>query len=374
MVAELQGARHRRGGPLGSLTRLIARPEVQGWVGRIPLLRRLARRDGAGIFDVLQGFVASQVLLALVEMDLLAALLEEPATADDLGRRCDLPAERMEVLLAAGAALRLLKARRDGRYALARRGAAILGVPGLTDMIRHDRLFYRDMADPVALLRGGGETELARFWPYVMGAADAGAAARYSDLMARSQALVAEDTLQAVSLRGTRHLLDVGGGSGVFAAAALRRHPDLRATVFDLPSVIPRTRETMAREGLSARADVHAGSFREDALPQGADAISLIRVLYDHDDRTVAALLARVHAALPAGGRLIVSEPMSGGARPEPAGDVYFAFYTMAMGTGRVRSARRIAELCAAAGFDIKALPTPARPFVTSVASFVRRG
>ena len=101
----------------------------------------------------------------------------------------------------------------------------------------------------------------------------------------------------------------------------------------------------------------------------GADAISLIRVLYDHDDDTVTDLLAKAYAALPPGGRLIVSEPMSGGAKPDPICDVYFAFYTMAMGTGRTRSAARIAELCEAAGFHQVRAATSPRSYVTSALS-----
>ena len=78
-------------------------------------------------------------------------------------------------------------------------------------------------------------------------------------------------------------------------------------------------------------------------------------------------LLAKAHAALPAGGRIIVSEPMSGGAKPQRAGDAYFGLYCMAMGTGRARSADEIAQHLEAAGFtDIQPRKT-ARPFITSV-------
>ena len=106
---------------------------------------------------------------------------------------------------------------------------------------------------------------------------------------------------------------------------------------------------------------IAAGSFRDDPLPRGADAISLVRVLYDHADDTVAALLGAVHDALPRGGRLIVSEPMSGGARPERAGDAYFALYCMAMRTGRVRSAAEIAGLLRQAGCAPGASALPPR-------------
>jgi len=63
---------------------------------------------------------------------------------------------------------------------------------------------------------------------------------------------------------------------------------------------------------------------------------------------------------------------MSGGARPERAGDVYFAFYTMAMGTGRARSPERITALCELAGFDREAVPPVRRPYVTRVLTFAK--
>jgi demethylspheroidene O-methyltransferase len=369
------GPRWGKGEWRGGFARWVANPKVQAFASKLPIIRSLAHRDGSEIFDILQGFVASQVLLALIELDILQTLLEGPATKETLARGQNIPVDRMEALLHAGVALRLLKRSGRGRFALARKGAALLGVPGLTDMIRHNAVFYKDMADPVAVLRGEGETHLAQFWPYVFGqGADVPAddAARYSDLMAKSQVLVAQDTLRTVSLRGAQILLDVGGGSGVFVEAALRRHRPLRAMLVDLPEVIPTAESRLAQAGLWERVALHPGSFREAPLPKGADIISLIRVLYDHDDATVRDLLAKAYDALPSGGRLIISEPMAGGAKPERAGDVYFAFYTMAMGTGRARSPERITELCEQAGFDRGAMPPVRRPYVTRVLTFAK--
>lgn len=355
----------------GWLARLIARPDLQAAVARVPVLRGLARRDGADLFDLVAGFVRAQVLLAVVELDLPARLMDGPRASDDLARDTGLPTERMAILLQAAAALKLLRRRRDGRFALARQGAALAGVPGLAGMIRHHGAFYADMADPVALLRGDVDTELARFWPYVFGATDASpppeTTRAYSDLMADSQTLVAQDTLATVQLKGVRRVLDIGGGSGAFAVALCRAAPAVTATVFDLPAVAPLADARIAASDLARRVDFVPGSFRDDPLPPGADMITLVRVLYDHADDTVAALLAKAFAALPPGGRLVVSEPMAGGDRPDPAGDVYFAFYTLAMRTGRARSAARIAEMCRAAGFANLRCHNARRPFVTSV-------
>lgn len=281
----------------------------------------------------------------------------------------------MRILLQAGAAMGLLRRKRGDRYGLSRQGAALTGVPGLEAMIRHHGAFYRDMENPVALLRGDTETELAQFWPYVFGAAgavDPEVTATYSDLMAQSQRLVAQDTLAQVSLKGARCLMDVGGGTGVFLTSAGMAAPDTDLMLFDLPMVVQGAQARFAEAGLAGRTAIHPGSFRDDPLPEGADVISLVRVLYDHADETVAALLRTVYEALPPGGRLIVSEPMSGGTRPDPQTDVYFAFYTLAMQTGRTRSQAEIMDLCRTAGFSgLRAEPVR-RSYITSVVTAVK--
>ena len=362
-----------RSGPSGSMTtgtdgpgwaaKLVLQPWFHRLCGRVPGLRRIARAEGAALFEVVSGFVRSQALLALVELRVLHRLADAPASTAALATPAGVPVDRMLVLLQAGAALKLLR-RKGDLWRLTMRGAAFLTVPGLEAMVRHHPVLYRDLNDPVAFFKGETQPELAGFWPYVLGAggaADPGLAARYSDLMADSQGLVAEDTLRLIDFSGITHLMDVGGGTGAFLAAVGAAHPGMKRTLFDLPAVV-----AGARARLGPDVTITPGSFRDDALPQGADAISLVRVLYDHADATVAALLHNVRQALAPGGRLIVSEPMSGGTRPDPATDVYFAVYTLAMQTGRTRSGAEIAGLLHAAGFDAITPARSLRPFVTS--------
>ncbi|MEM1429296.1 MAG: methyltransferase [Pseudomonadota bacterium] len=347
----------------------VASPAFQSWAAANPFTKRATRKDGERLFDLVAGFVHSQVLLSVVELDLLSELMEGPQTAAQIAQRHRIEPTRMEALLRAATALHLLERSEDG-YQTARLGAAATGVPGLSDMIRHHAVFYRDLADPLALLRGEAETELATFWPYVFGAQGAvppDVAARYSELMAESQGLVAEETLRAVRFGGIQRLMDVGGGTGAFLTAVGRARPEPNLVLFDLPEVAPGARARFEAAGLTSRVTIVPGSFRDDPLPLGADAVSLVRVLYDHGDDTVAHLLKAVHAALPPGGRLIVSEPMTGARAPERAGDVYFAFYCMAMRTGRARNPQEIAQLLHAAGFDDVKRRNTARPFVTSV-------
>lgn len=359
--------------PAGWLNRVVSSRNFQRWAARFPLTRGIVRREGEAMFDLVAGFCHSQILQALVTLDIPADLLRQSRTTGTLAHRAQVPVDRMAVLLNAGAAIGLLAKRRDDTWTLTRRGAALATVPGLSGMIRHHAVLYRDLADPVAFFRGETDTELAAFWPYVFGAGaahDPETAARYSALMADSQTLVAEDTLAAIDLSGARHLMDVGGGTGAFLSAVGRAAPHLALTLFDLPAVAPHARARFDADRIAVT--IVPGSFRDDPLPRGADTVTLVRVLYDHSDDTVRALLSRVHAALPPGGRLIVSEPMTGGGHPERAGDAYFALYCMAMRTGRARSSGEIAALLSASGFGRIASPRPARSFVTSVITSVR--
>ena len=167
--------------------------------------------------------------------------------------------------------------------------------------------------------------------------------------MAASQPMVAAEVLDAVRFDRFRCLLDVGGGEGAFLEAVACRHPSLRLMLFDLPAVAARARHRLAAAGIMAR--VEGGDFRTDALPEGADAITLVRVVHDHDDATALALLRAAHRALRPGGTLILAEPMSGTPGAEPIGDAYFGLYLRAMGSGRPRTAERLAAMLTEAGF-----------------------
>jgi demethylspheroidene O-methyltransferase len=173
--------------------------------------------------------------------------------------------------------------------------------------------------------------------------------------------------LDAYPLGRHRCLLDVGGGDGTFLAAAAERVPGLRLILFDLPAVAEQARARFATAGLGARAAAVGGDFRSDPLPEGADIVSLVRVVHDHDDAGALALLRAVRRVLPAGGTLLVAEPMSDSRGAEPVGDAYFAFYLLAMGSGRPRSPRELRALLGAAGFARTRLLRTRMPLQTRV-------
>ena len=332
---------------------MLASPRFQRFaLGFVPM-RPIARRHARRLFDLVAGFTYSQTLQACVELDLFRRLEPGPATIADLAPELDLPEPALDRLVGAAAALGLLERLGDKRVALGVAGAALVGNPGVTAMVAHHRAFYADLADPVGLLRRPGGGALADFWAYARGSAP-DAVARYSALMAASVEPVATQLLDAYDIARHRRLLDVGGGEGRFLQEARRRAPALQLGLFDLPAVVERTRLRLGED-----ATLHPGDFRHDVLPPGYDCISLVRVLHDHDDDVAAALLRNIHRALPPGGVLLIAEPMIGAAGAEPVGATYFAFYLLAMGSGRARSPGEIGAMLQSAGFTRwRLLPT----------------
>lgn len=335
--------------------RLVADPAFRRWAARFPLTRPIARRRARALFDLCAGFVYSQVLAACVRLRVFDLLSDGPKTAGAVAARADLPPEAAVRLLEAAAALGLAARRSGGRYGLGPLGAAMVGNPGLAAMVEHHAVLYADLRDPVALLRGAAGAGLPRYWPYAAGGGAAGLGpaevAGYSALMAASQPLVADEVLGAYDLRRHRCLLDVGGGEGGFLCAAAAAAPELRLVLFDLPAVVERARSRLGAAGLGDRATAVGGDFLADPLPEGADVVSLVRVLHDQDDDGALALLRSARRALPPGGTLLLAEPMSGTRGAEPVGEAYFGFYLLAMGRGRPRTPAEIGELLRRAGF-----------------------
>lgn len=351
---------------------LAARPGFRRWAARFPLTRPFARRRARALFDLCAGFVYTQVLLACVRLDVFAILAGGPLATARLAPRLGLTAEATERLLAAAASLGLVARRADGAWMLGPLGAAMIGNDGIAAMVEHHAMLYADLADPVALLRRPrGGNALSAYWAYAgaesPGAMEAERVRDYTALMAASQPMVAEEVLATYRFARHRRVLDVGGGNGAFLRAVAREAPALELTLFDLPAVAEEAEARFAAAGLAGRARVFGGDFSRDALPRGADLVTLVRVLHDHDDEVAQALLIRIRAALPPGGRLLIAEPMAGTSGAEPMGEAYFGFYLLAMGRGRPRRPEEIARMLQAAGFvAARLLPTPT-PLLTRV-------
>jgi len=122
-----------------------------------------------------------------------------------------------------------------------------------------------------------------------------------------------------IDLSDATALLDVGGGGAAFPIELCKAFPHLRASVFDLEFVGPLTVARVEAAGLGDRISFLAGDFFDDALPRGYDVIILSNILHDWNPDDVQKILATCSAALPTGGRLLISEQFVNDEKTGPA-------------------------------------------------------
>jgi len=338
------------------LDQRMTSPAFYRWAISNPLTRWVTRRRAAQLFDVMAGFVHSQVLLACVRLNLFELLRDQPRSLEQLAQHGRMPVAAMQRLLQSAVAIRLIELRGDNRYGLGALGAPVAADPGLRLMIEHNAVLFDDMRDPLALLRDEIQPHMQAYWPYMNGdnpqGWEAEKVARYSELMSASQRFVIEELLASYDFSVHQQVLDIGGGKGGWVLALAQKVPALELHMMDLPPVAALAASRMEKAGVSERVKVHGGSFISNALPAGADLVTLVRVAHDHPDAVVKALLNKIYQMLPSGGRMLLAEPMAQPAGEKPVGDAYFHFYLLAMGSGRLRTPQELRSLMLEAGFD----------------------
>lgn len=275
------------------------------------------------ILQIGMGFMASKTLLSAVELELFTALGAQSMTGSEIGDRLGLHPRSQYDFLDALVALELLDRDGDGPEAHYRNTA--------------DTLFFLDKSQPAYL---GGILEMANarlygFWNNLTEGLKTGAPQNeaksggdffgvlYSDPMRLEQFLSGMQGIQTgnflalldkVDFSSATTLCDVGGGNGTLCGLAVQRYPNLRATVLDLPPVVPVAQRHLEAMGVGEKVDVVSGDFFADDLPS-ADIIVMGNILHDWDEGQKKTLIAKAYKALKDGGRFIAIENVIDDAR-----------------------------------------------------------
>jgi cyclopropane fatty-acyl-phospholipid synthase-like methyltransferase len=114
--------------------------------------------------------------------------------------------------------------------------------------------------------------------------------------------------LDALDLTSCQHLLDLGGGPGLFAIAFAEKYPDLRATVFDTPETEPIASDFFKKSAVSKKLKFMGGDFLKDDFGRNYDAVLLSSILHIYGPEENITLLRRVNNALKGPGKLIIRD------------------------------------------------------------------
>lgn len=131
--------------------------------------------------------------------------------------------------------------------------------------------------------------------------------------------------LRSVSLEGCHHLLDLGGGPGLFAIALVEKYPQLKATIFDTPETQPIARDFINASKAKSRVKFKAGDFLIDEIGDGYDVALLSSILHIYDAEQNEKLIAKVFAGLNVPGKIFVRDFFLNPSKTEPLVGALFA-------------------------------------------------
>jgi predicted O-methyltransferase YrrM len=229
----------------------------------------------------------------------------------------------VRILCDALAALGLLTKDDDGRYSDAPVAEEVLLAGGPSSkraMVLHGARQMEKWAGLYDCVRLGRPTPEDEIDPRLAGGAEAFAAAM-ADVGRSSAGLLAE----VLDFTGVRRQLDVGGGPGVYALELARRHPELRATVFDHPETAAVARRNAAEAGLADRVEARGGDAFADDLGGPWDLVLVSNLIHIYPPPRCRLLVQRCAAALAPGGRLAVKDFFLDPGGTSPRGAALFA-------------------------------------------------
>ena len=327
--------------------------------GVIPIdLTRSPETDPLQLYRFRDAIYSPDLLAAaLVWLDLFSWLDQHPCDLPTLCRELSLVERPADVMLTLFKAMGLVEQRAGifsltptAREHLVRSSPFYLG-PYYASM--KERPVIKDY---VEVLRSGRPSNWAslkdqKAWSKAM--EEEGFAKQFTSAMDCRGVYLGQALAKQVDLRGYRRVLDVAGGSAIYACSLVAANPQLSGTVFEKPPVDRIAKRAIEERGYSMRVDVVAGDMFQDPWPRSADVHLISNVLHDWDVPEVRILLSRSHESLPVGGCLLVHDVHLNADKTGPLPNAQYSALLMSITEGKCYSIAEMTEYLTAAGFSV---------------------
>jgi SAM-dependent methyltransferase len=269
-----------------------------------------------------RSYMLSRVILTAAELDLFTRLADQPITAGEIAAGFGLDERGLTRLLDCLVTQGLLE-KKHGRYRVTKHGAYLAsGHPSsILPMVQHLGTIWDNWSQLTECVRSGGNPRRRA----VSGSTSEQDTRAFIGAMHVAARPTAAAVAEACDLRRFSQLLDVGGGSGAYTIAFLKKSTNLRAVLFDLPGVIRIAEDNVAQAGLRDRVAFVAGDFYKDELPSGCDLALLSAIIHQNSPEQNLDLYAKIHRALEPGGVLLIRDHVMDESRTKPPDGALFA-------------------------------------------------
>jgi len=269
-----------------------------------------------------RNFMVSRVILTAAELDLFTHLQKTPSRAETLAALLGLDLKGLTRLLDCLTALGLLL-KEEGVYRNTEESLFLSSdhPQSVLPMVLHMNTLWNTWSGLTEVVRQGQGKGRSR----PGGQFDEKAMEAFIGAMHVGAREMAAKIAEAVDLTPYKKLLDVGGASGTYTIAFLRKNPSLRAVLFDQPKVILMARKRLTEEGLMEKVELVEGDFYRDELPKGCDLAWLSAIIHQNSLDENKMLFQKVYRALEPGGAILIRDHIMDETRTRPAVGAVFA-------------------------------------------------
>jgi hypothetical protein len=323
----------------------------------------ILRRQVERLYLVFGGHIFFQTLRTAVQLDLFTLLAKEgPLSRQEIAKRLAIDEQPARIVVLGLTVVGLLR-KRGSRYSNSHLASLLLVKDSPRRIVAYVELQHRAMykalwwmSDAVRQHRNVGIREIPGDEPtlYQRLAHDPELEQIFQDAMEELSVQANADMAKFVDLRGVKHLVDVGGGKAENIIALARRWPELRATVFDSPTVCEIARQNIAASALGHRLAAIPGECFSDPFPKDADCLMFAHFFTIWGEEKDRELLKKCYDSLPTGGKVIIFNMMQHDDETGPlsaaVGSPYFL--TLATGLGMLHTWNEYESWMRDAGFD----------------------
>ena len=304
------------------------------------------------LLEISGSYWKSCTLHAGVKLGIFTLLADDAQTIEEVAQKIESNHRGVEVLLNALTAVNLLE-RKGSKYTDTRLSATFLSAKS-TRYVGHIIMHHHHLVASWSQL----DQSVKSGAPVRKRSSQSDEAWRESFLMGmfNMAMMIAPQLVKSVDLSDRRRLLDLGGGPGTYAIHFCLNNPQLKATVYDLPTTRPFAQRTIEQFQLGDRIGFEEGDYLEDKVEGSYDAVWLSHILHAEGPPGCRVILQKAASVLKSGGLIIIHDFILNDTLDGPPFPALFAL-NMLLGTphGRTYSEKQIGALLAEVGaVDIK--------------------
>lgn len=275
------------------------------------------------IDEICSSFMKARILLTAAEIDLFTVLKDAPQSSGQICASAGFDERGLTILMDALVSMGLLNKTSENIYSVDDSICHLLckdSPDSFLPMVLHRARMWNTWSNLTEIVRTG--TGLSFLEKKKRSKAEMDA---FIGAMRVIGAKKAEKLVNKLDISGFTRMIDVGGASGTYIMSFMRKNQNLRATLFDLPEVIPMAKERIESEGFSERVDFIAGDYNVDNFPPDHDLALLSAVIHINSREANRSLYSRLFQSLKPGAAIMVRDFIMDDSRTRPPDGAIFA-------------------------------------------------